>query len=391
MLRALIGVAAGLVAALPASAAPYLPKDDAVVLERLPAKASDPAMAELRQLRAAAASSPDDPDAAGALARRYFEMAMAEGDPRYVGYADSALRKWRDDDTAPPELLVLRGLLRQYRHDFAGGLEDLARALRADPQDAEAHAWRAAIFMVQADYGQARRECEALQRVSSALHATACATYVEATTGSLRPAYERLEAALAASPDAGPGMRQWALTRLAEMAWRLGDGAAAERHFKDGIALGTDNFLLAAYADFLLEQNRPADVVQLLKDWVRADTLLLRLAIAEQRLKLEPAEAHARTLGERFAEAALRGEKLHLQEEARYLLELRGDARAALAAASENWKSQREPRDAGILLEAALAAREPAAAAPAIEWLEASRFENRRYRELAARIKALKP
>jgi hypothetical protein len=60
-------------------------------------------------------------------------------------------------------------------------------------------------------------------------------------------------------------------------------------------------------------------------------------------------------LGERFADSAQRGERLHLQEEARYLLELKGDARAALAAASENWKAQREPRDAAILLKSALA------------------------------------
>src|SRR6185503_20726834 len=36
-----------------AAAAPYLPKGDATVLERLPGKRSDPAAAELRELRAA--------------------------------------------------------------------------------------------------------------------------------------------------------------------------------------------------------------------------------------------------------------------------------------------------------------------------------------------------
>jgi hypothetical protein len=176
------------------------------------------------------------------------------------------------------------------------------------------------------------------------------------------------------------------------MAWRMGDHAAAERHFEQAIALGVDdNFLLAAYADFLLEQGRAAEVVPLLKNWSRSDTLLLRLALAAQRLKLAEAEKYARALGERFADAALRGEKLHLQEEARYLLELKGDARAALAAASENYRSQREPRDALVLLEAALAARDPAAAAPALQWLEASGFESERLRDTAAKLKALKP
>ena len=87
-------------------------------------------------------------------------------------------------------------------------------------------------------------------------------------------------------------------------------------------------------------------------------------------------------------QSVLRGEKLHLQEEARYLLELKGDARAALAAAAENYRTQREPRDALILMEAALAARDPGAAAPALQWLESSGFEDERIRRLAMRLKA---
>jgi hypothetical protein len=188
-----------------------------------------------------------------------------------------------------------------------------------------------------------------------------------------------------------PGFRVWIQTRLAEMAWRAGDFAAAERHFRAGLALGiNDNFLLAAYADFLLEFNRAAEVMPLLKDWTRSDTLLLRLALAARQLKLAEGEKYARNLGERFADAALRGEKLHLQEEARYLLELKRDARAALAAAAENYRTQREPRDALILIEAALEARDPAAATPAVQWLESSGFESDRFRRLALQLKAIR-
>jgi predicted Zn-dependent protease len=175
------------------------------------------------------------------------------------------------------------------------------------------------------------------------------------------------------------------------MAWRLGETQRAERHFRDALGLGvTDNFLLFTYADFLLEHGRPKEVVALLKDWTRSDTLLLRLAIAEKALALPDAQKHARALGERFAAAALRGEKLHLQEEARYLLDLKGDPAGALAAARENWNKQREPRDAAVLLETALAARDPGAAAPALAWLEGSGFESEKLRRLAAQLKGLR-
>lgn len=348
-------------------------------------------MVELGKLRAALAAAPGEADAAAALARRYFELAVADGDPRYVGYAEAALRPWHGTEQAPGELLVVRGMLRQYRHDFAGALEDFAHAARADPESALPRAWRAAIYMVQADYPAARQECEALEPIATELFATGCAAYVEATTGATRAAYRRLNAALTRRPDATPESQLWPLTRLAEMAWRLGEMPVAERHFRAALALGvTDNFLLFSYADFLLEQGRAREVLSLLQGGERSDTLLLRLALAAHALKLPVAERYSRSLGERFAAAAARGEKLHLHEEARYLLDLRGDAAGALAAARENWKKQREPRDAAILLEAALAARDPEAAGPALAWLDSSGFESERLRRVAAQIKGLR-
>ena len=385
--------AAVLLAALnPAQAAPYLPANDAVVLETLPSKAADPAAVELRRLRAALAAAPRDPDAAEALARRYFDLAMAEGDPRYVGYAEAVLRPWPESAATPPDILVLHGKLRQYRHDFARAMADFDLALRADPGSLGARAWRAAIFMVQADYAGARRECALLAPLTSELHAVACAAYIDATTGQARAAYARLSEAQARNSGGYPELQVWIQTRLAEMAWRAGELALAERHFRAGLALGVDdNFLLAAYADFLLEQGRAAEVMPLLRNWARADTLLLRLALAARALRLPEGDKHVRALGDRFTEAALRGEKLHLQEEARFLLDLKGDARAALAAAAENYRTQREPRDAQVLIDAALAARDPAAAAPALQWLDATGFEGARIRGAAAKLKALKP
>jgi hypothetical protein len=172
------------------------------------------------------------------------------------------------------------------------------------------------------------------------------------------------------------------------MAWRLEDYAGADRLFNEALALRVDdNFLLAAYADFLLEQGRPKEVVALLKDWTRSDTLLLRLAQAEKQLGSADAAAHIQALGDRFAAANLRGERLHMGEEARYLLDLKGDSRAALAVALENWKEQREPRDALVVLEAAIAARDAKAAEPVLQWLEETRFEGERMRRAAAALR----
>ena len=363
----------GGVAAFASLAAPHVPKDDSEVLERLPGRPGDPVMAEVRTLRGAA------------LARRYFELAMQQGDPRYVGYAEAALR-----GTADPagEVAFIRGLLRQYRHDFAGALSDFEEALRRDPEHVGARSWRAAIFMVGAQYEAARAECRRLEDIASELLATGCRAYVDAATGRARPAYDELRDALERRPDAPREIRLWALTRLAEMAWRLQDLAGAEAHFRAALALGlSDQFLLAAYADFLLEGRRPQEVVALLRAWTRSDTLLLRLALAEKNLELPQARQHAAALAERFEAAARRGERLHLAEEARFALELEGDAKKALALALENWKTQREPRDAALVLESALAANDFAAAAPALRWLRESGFESARLQRLAATLR----
>jgi predicted Zn-dependent protease len=368
-------------------AAPYLPKDDSAVLERLPTRRDDPRLAELNALRTRLAAAPADADAAAAVARRYFDLANEEGDPRYVGYAEAALRAWREP-AAPAEVQFVRGLLRQYRHDFDAALADFDRALAQDPQHFGARSWKAAIFMVRAEYAAAARECAALPVDPHDLYAIGCSAYVQATTGHTREAYARLSAALRGQADVAQGEKLWLLTRLAEMAWRTQDPATADRLFKEALALRVDdNFLLAAYADFLLEQTRPKEVVALLKGWERSDTLLLRLALAEQKLGMREAAAHTQALADRFAAAALRGERLHMGEEARFLLDLKGDASKALTVALENWNiGQREPRDALIVLEAAAAAKDGKAAEPVLRWLRDSGFESAKLSRLAASL-----
>jgi hypothetical protein len=377
-------------AACLAQAAPYTPKADNEVLERLPFKASAPEGQELRRLRRAFAEQPRDMQSALALARRYFDLASAEGDPRFVGYAEAAIRTWTASADPPVEILVMRALIRQYRHEFDPALADLARVAERDPENSQAWSWRSAILLVQADYAGARAACEKLVPIASVLLATACRTDVDGMTGKSRQAFTELSRALSRRPDASPDLNLWIQTRLAEMAQRQDKDELAERHFRQGLALGVvDGFILAAYADFLLDRNRPAEVVAMLKDWERSDVLLLRLALAEQASKHPAARAHIAMLKERFDASALRGDKLHLQEEARFHLYLLGDVPGALKLAEENYRTQREPRDARILFESALAAKNAAAAEPALDWLRASGYEDPLYARLAEQLKGL--
>ena len=124
------------------------------------------------------------------------------------------------------------------------------------------------------------------------------------------------------------------------MAVRLQRWPEAEAHFKEALQLGvTDQFLLGAYADFLLQQKRPAEVLTLLAGWERSDILLLRLAMAGRALNDPRAAGWAAQLRDRFAAAAQRGDRLHEQEAARFELDIEGNPAKALDLASRNYKA----------------------------------------------------
>jgi tetratricopeptide (TPR) repeat protein len=388
-----------LLAAAPSPAAPYKPGSDAQVLERVSARASDPRSREIESLREAWQRDPRNPDTAVRLARRWFDEALAQGDPRYVGHAQAALGPWWSEPAPPPAVRVQRAKLLQYGHRFDEALADLAAVLEADPLDAEAWASSAAIRMVRADYAGARRDCQALAPLTTPLLAVACAAYADSMSGKIDEAARALEAALAAAPNDTPAAeRLWALTRLAEIEDRRGSDVAAEAAFKAALALGLpDVYLLAAHADFLLDRERAADALKLLttprggaQDSARSDVLLLRLALAAKAVNDPRATAWTRELGARFDAARARGDTTHEKEESRYALTLQGDAKRALALARSNFELQREAADARALLEAALAARDAAAAEPALKWLRDHGVQGIALRRLEQRLGALK-
>jgi len=88
----------------------------------------------------------------------------------------------------------------------------------------------------------------------------------------------------------------------------------------------------------------------------------------------------------RYADAALRGDTTNAQDEAWFRLVFDADPKRALALALTNWSLQKEPRDAEIVLLAALAARDRSAAKPVIDWIGRTGIEDPHLRALAARL-----
>jgi hypothetical protein len=81
---------------------PYVPNRDDQVVERLPfARAMTRLRANCRRCARNGAATANDVGAATQLAAAYIDQAGAEGDPRYVGYAQAALQPWWRDSSPP--------------------------------------------------------------------------------------------------------------------------------------------------------------------------------------------------------------------------------------------------------------------------------------------------
>ncbi|MDK2742700.1 MAG: hypothetical protein NDI90_07265 [Nitrospira sp. BO4] len=362
---------------------PYRPTDDAQVLERLSFKASDPVARKLETLRADLRRNPQHLESAVKLATRYIEQGRSEGDPRFLGQAQAVLTSWWNTPTPQPAVLLLRATIRQNTHDFDRALADLDQVLIVQPANAQAWLTKASILQVQARYDEARHACQRLARLAVSHVLLGCLGDIAGLTGQSAKSLEFLRAVLWDSSLLGRE-RIWIATILAEIASRTGAAQEAERYFAEAFKVGMkDQYLLSAYADFLLDQGRPQNVIPLVQHETRADGLLLRLALAEQVLGLPTFQSHAAELAARFAAARERGTTAHVREEARFTLALLHDAKRALPLAQANWTVQREPADARILLESALADRNRTAAQPVLDWLITNHVEDHRLRQLA--------
>jgi hypothetical protein len=275
--------------------------------------------------------------------------------------------------------------------EYPAAERDLQSLIASDaPEGPAASVTRASLRLSQGDPVAAATDCAAAAPHVGHLTAATCQAAVRGLRGDPAGGLAALDAALADSAGAPWSTELWARSTAAELALRTGNPPLARQHFEAGLrrmraADSMDPALLAAYADFLLEQGETARVRDLLADQRRQDSLLLRLALAEQAAGRagEPSAAasaagHTRHLALRFAEMRQRGDRSHLRDEALFELDLRGDPAAALSRMTESWTVQRDPVDARLLLRAARAAGQPGAAGVVTAWIASTGVRDQR-------------
>jgi tetratricopeptide (TPR) repeat protein len=355
-------LAAWLVVAMSvARADPYVPDSDALILAELPAGAH---YADLTARRLARGRV----DVAVPLAQFYIQQSRLSGDLRFLGYADAVLAPWLDHRPAAVDALVLHATVQQSRHEFDPALATLELALAARPDDPQASLTKATILRVLGRYPEATVACDQFARSVDASLAALCSQSVRGLDGHLDAAYTAL---LQISSQGWLNTeKSWLYSELGEMAVRLGADDEARRWFQRDLDLvPADIYVRTALADLLLRQGHDAEALELLHGMESFEPLLLRIAIAQQRLHDPALPQSSARLRAAFSAELQRGEAVHRREQARFLLEVEHQPLLALEAARENWKVQREPEDILILVAAARAAASPDAAEPALEFV----------------------
>ncbi len=381
----------GLLFIQPVFADPFIPKDDSQVLEKLSSKFSKPISKELKKLHLELLKEPKDKKLVISFAKKCIELSRIESDPRYLGYAEAVIKPWAH--TKSPDILIIKATIRQSLHDFKGALEDLSEALELEPDASQAWLTKAQIYNTLGEYENAKINCAHLLVDVNQLASFACLSSVASLNGETDKGYNLLNRIINNSLNANLSIdeKTWALTLLGEIAARKGDNLLAEKHFKEALKQNSqDNYLLTAYSDFLLNIDNPKEVITLLKDKTRIDSLLLRLALAEKKLQLPDFKKHLTDLRNRFIASNLRGDKIHLREEAIFNLKLENNSKRALDLAQKNWTIQKEPLDVQIFLESAIATNNKSAVKAVIDFLQYSKLEDKNIQRLTEEIKSLK-
>jgi tetratricopeptide (TPR) repeat protein len=349
----------------------YAPGDQSAVVARVARR--DPRELALRaQLRA----HPNRADLAVELAHDDLQRARSLSDPRYLGRAEATLARWWGLASPPPDVLLLRATIRQSLHDFTTARADLEQLIARRPADGQAHLTLAVVATVTGDYATARRECAAVATLSAPIIAMTCDAQIDGVTGKVTAGRASLERALA-DARLDPALRDWAITAVAELAIITGDYATATKDFQAAVALDPDDaYARAGLADVLMWSGKPAEASALLAGYEAIDNLLVRRAIAEHAIHGKDEAKLVRAMRDRITAAAERGDRIHVREEARFTLEVEGDARHALALALENWAVQKELADARLVAQAAKAAGDLAAAAPVAAWVRTNHVED---------------
>lgn len=343
----------------------------------------------LRALDQAWRADPKNLDAALAFARAVFVLGLRQGDLRWYGSARAALAPWWEASELPAQAYFLRGLVKQGFHDFDGGLKDIKKAIDKDRAQAEFWSWRFALHLLLADINAARQDCDEIAKLFGQEEAEIYRAVLLYRTGQPAQAVARLQRAVGAPRFKDPAAQDWIGFHLGEALRVAGQTPLAlatwDKHLK---AQPQSHLLRLSLVELLNQSGRYAEAKKLIALDTATDALLMQAVIASRGLKDGEEARLARLLELRLQSQAQRGESLIERPKLIYLIAYGKDPAAGLALSIDNWKLQKEPPDALLFVQAALAVNQPRAAEPVIEWAKQTGYTDAELTPLIEQLKS---
>ena len=352
----------------------FLPEASAVVLSASVHTSSGRA-GSLRALDQAWRAQPQDLQAALAYARAVFTLGFNEGDLRWFGSAKAALMPWWQVADLPADGFFMRGLVKQGFHDFEGGLQDINQAIALAPDRAEFWSWRFALHLLQANMSASRQDAEELARRFGPQEGNIYRAVLLYRTGQALPAVQLLSASIRLADYQDEGSQVW-------IGFHLGEAHRVANQPDRAIAIWQrlvqaypqSHLLRLSLADLLNQQGqfREAKAVATANSTKLnanlSDALLMQALLASRGLKAPDEPALAQQMAARLRSQALRQESLIERPKLIYQIAYGQDLPAGLALSIDNWQLQKEPPDALLFAQAALALSQARAAEPVVQW-----------------------
>ena len=366
----------------------FRPADSAVVLAAS-VHAQGARTGALRALDKAWRAQPKDLDASLAYARAVFMTGLAEGDLRWFGSAKAALAPWWQATDLPADGFFLRGLVKQGFHDFGAGLQDIDTAIAREPGRPEFWSWRFALHLLLADMDAARRDCDDMARLFGPQEASVYRAILLYRTGQPQPAIDLLQGLTGAASFQDASSQEWLAFHLGEALRVAGQAARAIAVWDKQLKASPQSHLLRlSLAELLNQQGQYRQAQKIAATEAPTDALLMQSLLASRGLKDGDEARLAGLLDARIASQAQRQESLIERPRLIYLIDYGKDPAAGLALSIDNWKLQKEPPDAVLFAQAALALNQPRAAEPVVVWAEKTAYTDAQLKPLIAQLKA---
>jgi len=358
------------------SAAPYIPKSSEEIICHLPATELHRG---IRSLKRQLINEETNLVVTLDLVRSYLALNQITGQNQYLAFAELNLKRIENSIANTTEVHLLQALLDQRNHHFAKSIERLDLVLAKSPKNIQALLTKASVLQLLGDYEGARIANASLFGLGLSKVGLISTANLAAVAGKAEKSYELLTSLVSTNAAPKDTETSWALLSMAELTARIGKLEESDAFYKAALRSPVpDQYLLLSYADFLIHHRRSADAgfLAMLRPLGThlpfVQLRLLEFDLAQQQTAEWKARA-GKLKQDLFDEE---DDVVHWRERARFLLRIRNQPDAALREALKNWETQKEPMDALLVLESAVASKKNQKAEAVMDWISRHRWSD---------------